>query len=168
MTRKTNISIENVQIIVFPICYSLSHCSCYKIKITTILFIYSSDIVPIQLNGQTQWNIDRSALLAMTDGVVKETIFQGFSSTMHLDGNLFFTRASGVGTIFVKSRCAIIQRHLKEGEKWIIKHGHLVAWNCPYSLEKLSDSLVRVLYTMEALVCKFTGPGTVFIHVNKE
>ncbi|CAF4053595.1 unnamed protein product [Rotaria sp. Silwood1] len=124
------------------------------------------DIVPIQLDGQTQWNIDRNAFLAMTDGVVKETKFQGFSKGMYSGENLFVDCISGVGIIFVKSSCTIVQHHLKQNEQWIVNNGHLVAWNCPYSIEQIGSSLMSGMHSVEAFVYKFTGPGTVFIRVN--
>ncbi|CAF3328349.1 unnamed protein product [Rotaria sp. Silwood2] len=124
------------------------------------------NIVPIQLDGKTQWNIDRNAFLAMTAGIVKETKFQGFSKGMYSGENLFVDCISGVGIIFVKSSCAIVQRHLKQGEQWIVNNGHLVAWNCPYSIEKIGFSLMSGIRNVEAFVYRFAGPGTVFIRVN--
>ena len=53
---------------------------------------------------------------------------------------------------------------LREGEKYIIDNGHLVAWNCKYVLERVaSGGIMSNMSTGEGLVCKFTGPGTVFM-----
>jgi hypothetical protein len=53
---------------------------------------------------------------------------------------------------------------LREGEKYIIDNGHLVAWNCKYTLERIaSGGIISNLAASEGLVCKFTGPGTVFM-----
>ena len=53
---------------------------------------------------------------------------------------------------------------LVEGEKYIIDNGHLVAWNCKYVLERVaSGGVISGLSSGEGLVCKFTGPGTVFM-----
>lgn len=43
-------------------------------------------------------------------------------------------------------------------------NGHLVAWNTKYVLERAaSGGIVSGLASGEGLVCKFTGPGTVFL-----
>lgn len=53
---------------------------------------------------------------------------------------------------------------LQKDEKYIINNGHLVAWNCKYILERVaSGGIVSNVAAGEGLVCKFTGPGTVFM-----
>lgn len=53
---------------------------------------------------------------------------------------------------------------LVDGEKYIVDNGHLVAWNTKYVLERVSSGgLISGMASGEGLVCKFTGPGTVFI-----
>lgn len=51
-----------------------------------------------------------------------------------------------------------------EGEKYIVDNGHLVAWNTKYVMERVaSGGIISGFASGEGLVCKFTGPGTVFI-----
>ena len=53
---------------------------------------------------------------------------------------------------------------LREGERYIIDNGHLVAWNCKYVMERIaSGGIISNLSAGEGLVCRFTGPGTVFM-----
>lgn len=53
---------------------------------------------------------------------------------------------------------------LADGEKYIVDNGHLVAWNTKYILERVaSGGLISGIASGEGLVCKFTGPGTVFM-----
>lgn len=53
---------------------------------------------------------------------------------------------------------------LQAGEKYIIDNGHLVAWNCEYVIERVaSGGIVSNMAAGEGLVCKFSGPGTVFM-----
>jgi uncharacterized protein (AIM24 family) len=53
---------------------------------------------------------------------------------------------------------------LVEGEKYIVDNGHLVAWNTKYVMERVaSGGIISGFASGEGLVCKFTGPGTVFI-----
>ncbi|CAF4414870.1 unnamed protein product, partial [Adineta steineri] len=66
------------------------------------------DIVPIQLDGQTQWSIGRGGYLAMTHGVVKDTKSQGLGKALFSGEGLFVHRVSGTGIVFVTSLGAII------------------------------------------------------------
>lgn len=53
---------------------------------------------------------------------------------------------------------------LVEGEKYIIDNGHLVAWNAKYVMERVaSGGIISGITSGEGLVCKFSGPGTVFM-----
>jgi uncharacterized protein (AIM24 family) len=131
-----------------------------------LFFFYRGDIVPIQLDGQIQWNVGRGGFLAMTHGVVKDTKSQGFGKGMFSGEGFFVNRVSGVGILFVTSLGAIVQRNLKQGEQWIVDNGHLVAWNCPYTIERSGGGLISGMHAGEGLVCRFTGPGTIFIQVN--
>ncbi|CAF4217107.1 unnamed protein product [Rotaria sp. Silwood2] len=121
------------------------------------------DIVPIQLDGSIEWNVGRGGFLAMTDGVVKETKSQGFGKGLFSGEGFFINRVSGVGVFFVTSLGAIVQRNLKQGEQWIVDNGHLVAWTCPYTIERSGGSFISGMHANEGLVCRFTGPGTILI-----
>ncbi len=131
-------------------------------------FLSRGDIVPINMDGSIQWNVGRGGFLAMTQGVVKETKSQGLGKAMFSGEGLFVNRISGVGILFITSLGAIIQRNLKQGEQWIVDNGHLVAWNCPYTIERSGGGIVSGMHAGEGLVCRFTGPGTIFIQVNKK
>ncbi len=130
-----------------------------------IFFSSRGDIVPIYLDGSIQWNVGRGGFLAMTDGVIKDTKSQGFGKGMFSGEGFFVNRISGVGILFITSLGAIIERHLKQGEQWIVDNGHLVAWNCPYTIERSGGGLISGMHAGEGLVCRFTGPGTIFIQV---
>lgn len=69
------------------------------------------------------------------------------------EGSLPRTRANGTPML-----------QLQEGEKYIIDNGHLIAWNCKYVMERVaSGGIISGISSGEGLVCKFTGPGTVFL-----
>ena len=102
----------------------------------------------------------------MTEGVIKETKSQGFSKGMFSGEGFFVHRVSGVGTLFVTSLGAIIERHLKQGEQLIVDNGHLVAWTCPYTIERSGGGFISGMHAGEGLVCRFTGPGTILIQVS--
>jgi len=52
---------------------------------------------------------------------------------------------------------------LAEGETYFVDNGHLVAWNTNYILQRAATrGYLSGLVAAEGLVCKFTGPATVF------
>jgi uncharacterized protein (AIM24 family) len=111
--------------------------------------------------------VGRGGFLAMSEGVVKETKSQGVGKALFSGEGLFIQRFTGRGTLFITSLGAIIQRQLRHGEQLIVDNGHLVAWTCPYSIERAGGGLSSSMHTGEGLVCRFTGPGIVYIQVSK-
>lgn len=47
-------------------------------------------------------------------------------------------------------------------------NGHLVAWNCDYKIEKAGGGAMTSMKTGEGLVCRFMGPGTVFVQTRNQ
>lgn len=122
------------------------------------------DITSIRLTGQESWSVGHDGFLACTQGVVKEYKRQGISKAIFSGEGLWVYKISGVGLLWITSFGAIIRKDLVEGEKYIVDNGHLVAWNTKYVLERVaSGGIISGLAAAEGLVCKFTGPGTVFI-----
>jgi uncharacterized protein (AIM24 family) len=141
------------------------------------------DITNIRLTGDEQWSVGRDAFLACTQGVVKEYKRQGIGKAMFSGEGLFVYKMSGNGLLWITSFGAIIRKdvslngwsgrklfvltgwlQIAEGERYIVDNGHLVAWNTKYILERVaSGGIISGLSSGEGLVCKFTGPGTVFM-----
>ncbi|KAF3922462.1 hypothetical protein AA313_de0207342 [Arthrobotrys entomopaga] len=122
------------------------------------------DIVPIRLDGNQQWTMGKDAFLANTQGIVRDYKSQGLGSAMFSGEGLFVYKITGQGVLFVTSLGAIIQKNLAPNEQYIVDNGHLVAWNCKYVIERIaSGGIISALSSNEGLVCRFTGPGTVFI-----
>ncbi|KAK3170599.1 hypothetical protein OEA41_002680 [Lepraria neglecta] len=125
---------------------------------------FLGDITTLRLTGSETWNVGKDAFMACTQGVVKDLKNQGFSKAMFSGEGLFVYRISGVGIMWISSFGAIIRKDLVEGEKYIIDNGHLVAWNCKYVMERVaSGGIISGISSGEGLVCKFSGPGTVFM-----
>ncbi|KAH0538946.1 hypothetical protein FGG08_004461 [Glutinoglossum americanum] len=122
------------------------------------------DITQIRLDGNHQWSVGKDAFLACTQGVVKEYKSQGFGKMMFSGEGLFVYKMTGTGIVFVTSLGAIIRKELQSNEKYIVDNGHLVAWNCKYNLERIaSGGIISGLASGEGLVCKFTGPGAIYL-----
>lgn len=68
----------------------------------------------------------------------------------------FVSEISGQGTLWVQAIGAIVQRHLRPGEEWIVDNGHLVAWSAQYKVEtiKAKGGLLSKLHTDEGKVCR--------------
>lgn len=150
-----------------------------------ILFAPSfiGDMTTLRLTGSDSWNVGKDAFIACTQGVVKEYKSQGISKAIFSGEGLFIYKISGSGIMWIASFGAILRKDVsqvreeqngsKEGlmrvqlqpdEKYIIDNGHLVAWNCKYVLERAaSGGIISGKTSGEGLVCKFTGPGTVFM-----
>lgn len=122
------------------------------------------DITIIKLGGNEQWSVGKDAFLACTQGIVAEYKSQGLSKAIFSGEGLYVYKISGQGILWVTSFGAIIRKDLQENEKYIIDNGHLVAWNCKYVLERVaSGGIISNMSAGEGLVCKFTGPGTIFM-----
>ncbi|KAF8458150.1 tryptophan RNA-binding attenuator protein-like domain-containing protein [Terfezia claveryi] len=121
------------------------------------------DIVPIRLDGKQTWSLGRDGHLAHTQGVKCEMKSQGFTKAMFSGEGLFVIKVSGEGILFITSLGAIIQKDLAPQENYVVDNDHLVAWNCKYNIERVtSGGILSSVMAQEGLVCKFTGPGTVF------
>ncbi|PGH11678.1 hypothetical protein AJ79_04701 [Helicocarpus griseus UAMH5409] len=122
------------------------------------------DISILRLNGSETWSVGKDAFLAATQGVVKDYKNQGLSKALFSGEGLFVYKMSGSGLLFMQSFGAIIKKDLADGEKYNVDNGHLVAWSCKYVMERIaSGGIISGMSSGEGLVCKFTGPGTVYM-----
>ncbi|GKT50308.1 uncharacterized protein ColSpa_10489 [Colletotrichum spaethianum] len=122
------------------------------------------DITSLRLTGKETWSVGHDAYLASTQGVVKDYKRQGLSKAIFSGEGLYVYKISGTGLLWLTSFGAIIRKDLMDGEKYVVDNGHLVAWNVKYIMERVaSGGFISGLSSGEGLVCKFTGPGTVFM-----
>ncbi|KAI1641734.1 DUF124-domain-containing protein [Daldinia loculata] len=122
------------------------------------------DMTTIRLTGEESWSVGKDAYVASTQGVIRDYKRQGLGKAMFSGEGLWVHKISGVGLLWITSFGAIIRKDLADGEKYIVDNGHLVAWNVKYVMERVaSGGIMGGLASGEGLVCKFTGPGTVFL-----
>ncbi|KAF6832837.1 Uncharacterized protein CPLU01_05926 [Colletotrichum plurivorum] len=122
------------------------------------------DVTSLRLTGKETWSVGQDAYLASTQGVIKDYKRQGLSKAIFSGEGLYVYKISGTGLLWLTSFGAIIRKDLMDGEKYIVDNGHLVAWNVKYIMERVaSGGIISGVASGEGLVCKFTGPGTVFI-----
>ena len=65
------------------------------------------DIVTLNINQGSQWNVGKDAFLAMTSEVVKDTKSQGLGKAFFSGEDLFIYRFSGEGVVWLTSYGAI-------------------------------------------------------------
>ena len=127
---------------------------------------YPGDIEAIELDGSTDITVQKNGFLAGSTGIDISTKMQNLMKGLFSGEGFFVLRASGKGTLFVSSYGGIMRKELASGEELVVDNQHLVAWtaNTKYSIEKASSKgWISSFTSGEALVCRFTGPGLVFI-----
>ncbi|OAA34957.1 DUF124 domain protein [Metarhizium rileyi] len=126
------------------------------------------DVITLHIDGRTAWTVGKHTFLACTPEVVMETKSQGVSKALFSGEDLFVYRVSGQGLLWLTSFGAVDRLDLQPGEQHIVDNGHLVAWNCDYRIEKAGGGAMTSFKTGEGLVCRFTGPGAVYVQTRNE
>ncbi|RBR09703.1 hypothetical protein FVER53590_11744 [Fusarium verticillioides] len=121
------------------------------------------DIITLPVDGHQSWTIGRDAFLASTSEVSKKRETQGIGKALFSGEDLFVFRIEGQGIMWLTSFGAVDRLDLRPGEEHIVDNGHLVAWSCKYSIEKAGGGAMTGMKTGEGLVCRFTGPGSVYV-----
>jgi len=124
------------------------------------------DIFPITITpDQTQpWCVGRGGYLASTRDVKRIAKSQGMKQGFFSGEGFFVHQVTGNGILFVQSLGAILERDLRLGEELIVDNGHLVAWTCPYTIERIqAGGFFSGLHTGEGLICRFQGPGKILL-----
>lgn len=132
--------------------------------VVTLAPTYIGGIIPIELKGQS-YVIQKDGFLAGTQDVEVDTKMQNLSKGLFSGEGFFVLKVSGSGTVFVNSYGAIHTMDIPDGKQLVIDNQHLVAWpeTMHYTIEKASSGWISSLTSGEGLVCKFKGPGRVYI-----
>ncbi len=123
------------------------------------------DLLPIHLDGSTGYILQKDGFLAASEGVEISTTAQNLTKGLFSGEGFFVLKAHGRGMLFAESYGAIHEIDLPAGEEMIIDNGHLVAWpeGMNYKLEKASSGWISSLTSGEGLICRFRGPGKIYI-----
>lgn len=121
-------------------------------------------IIPLELNNETYF-VQKDGFLASTNSINVETKMQNLAKGLFSGEGFFIVKISGTGLLFLSSFGAVHEINLNAGEEYIIDNGHLVAWESSlnYKIEKASSGWGASIFSGECLVCRFTGPGKIFI-----
>ncbi|MCT4583651.1 MAG: TIGR00266 family protein [Peptostreptococcaceae bacterium] len=123
-------------------------------------------IKAIELDGMTEWKIQKDGFLASSDTVDIDTKIQNLTKGLFSGEGFFVLGARGKGTLFVSSYGSIHELEIQPGREYVIDNEHLVAWEASleYKIEKASASgWISSFTSGEGLVCRFKGPGKVYI-----
>lgn len=126
---------------------------------------FPGEIYAVQLDGHTEYLIQKDGFLAATNEVEISTKVQNLVKGLFSGEGFFVLRASGLGTLFVNSFGAIWPLDVAPGQELVIDNGHLVAWpaSADYSIEKAARGWVSSFTSGEFLVLRFRGPAKVLI-----
>ena len=77
----------------------------------------------------------------------------------------FMVRVAGTGMLLISSYGEIHKVVLAPGEQYVVDTGHIVAFDAAvtYSLDKASRGLMSSVTSGEGLVCRYTGPGEIYL-----
>ncbi|MBM4124312.1 MAG: TIGR00266 family protein [Nitrospira sp.] len=123
------------------------------------------DIVMLELDGVNEYLVQKDGFLAGGEGVKIESKMQSLSRGLLGGEGFFILRMSGTGTLVLNSFGAVHKIALKPDEEYIVDNSHLVAWTATtsYNIEKASAGWIASFTSGEGLVCRFRGPGIVYI-----
>lgn len=123
------------------------------------------DVVLIELDGHTEWNVQKDGFLAAAHTVMVNTQMQNLTRGLFSGEGFFILKISGKGLLALNSFGAIHEISLQAGEEHIIDNSHLVAWpsTTEFTIEKATKGWLSSFTSGEGLVCRFRGPGKVYI-----
>ncbi|MEZ5584436.1 MAG: TIGR00266 family protein [Candidatus Competibacteraceae bacterium] len=126
------------------------------------------DIAAVELDGDGLM-IQKGGFLACTEGIEVNTQLQNLAHGLFSGEGFFIVKAQGRGLLLLESYGAIHRMDLGAGEQKIVDNGHLVAWSrtMDYRLEAANLGIVAAMTSGEAIVCRFTGPGKLFIQTRQ-
>lgn len=123
------------------------------------------DIEVIHLDGSVAYSLQKDGFFAGSESLEVSTVMQNLSKGLFSGEGFFIIKVSGRGELFISSYGAIHPLDLAPGEEMMIDNAHLVAWpeTMPYRIEKAASGWISSFTSGEGLVCRFTGPGRVYI-----
>lgn len=123
------------------------------------------DVYSLELDGQTPYTVHRGGFLAASEGLNVTTQVQNLVKGLFSGEGFFVVGVSGRGTLLIDSYGAIHPIDVPAGEEVIIDNSHLVAWPAAmkYKIETVSSGIFSTVTSGEGFVCRFTGPGRVYI-----
>lgn len=126
---------------------------------------YPGEIQILELDGSEEYLLQKDGFLAAEEGIEIATKAQNLTKGLFSGEGFFVMRISGKGKIAISTYGGIHKISIAPGETKIIDNSHMVAWsaNANYKIEKASKGWISSFTSGEGLVCRFQGPGDVYI-----
>lgn len=123
------------------------------------------DVIDVVLDGTNNLKVAKNGFLAATEDIQLDTKVQNLAQGLFGGSGFFVLSIKGTGHLFLSSYGAIHKVELGHDEEFIVDNGHLVAWteSMNYKIEKSSKGFIASVTSGEGLVCRFTGPGSIYI-----
>lgn len=124
---------------------------------------FLGDIKLIEMDGSKSYRLGRSTFLASSSSIQVDTKSGGINGMFSGEG-LIQMEASGVGTLAISAYGAIITKNLEPGQEYIVDSNHLVLWDSTIHYEtEMMTGFFSSIAGGEGLVCRFKGPGQIWI-----
>ncbi len=119
------------------------------------------DVIHERLDGRLL--VQSGSYLASDPALELDTSFGGAKTFFGSEG-LFLLELKGHGNAFLSSYGAIEEVELGPGEEYVVDTGHIVAFDgsTDFTVNRVGG-LKSTLFSGEGLVCRFTGPGRVWL-----
>jgi len=123
------------------------------------------EIVMMELDGVNEYMVQKDGFLAGAESIKLESQMQSLSRGLLGGEGFFILKVSGKGPLLLNSFGAIHKIELKPEQEYIVDNSHLVAWSgtTSYNIERAASGWVASFTSGEGFVCRFRGPGVVYI-----
>ena len=123
------------------------------------------EIVMLELDGVNEYMVQKDGFLAGAEAIKLDSQMQSLSRGLLGGEGFFILKVSGKGTLLLNSFGAIHKIELKPDQEYIVDNSHLVAWSSTtsYNIERAASGWVASFTSGEGFVCRFRGPGVVYI-----
>ena len=123
------------------------------------------DIVVLDMDGVSEYFVQKDGFLAGADGVKIESQMQSLGRGLLGGEGFFILKIGGNGHLILNSFGAIHKIELRPDEEYVVDNAHLVAWSATttYSIERAAAGWIASFTSGEGFVCRFRGPGVVYI-----
>jgi uncharacterized protein (TIGR00266 family) len=120
------------------------------------------DILHFKLDGQTLYAQPGAWMAGNPDMNVST---KGSLKGMVSGEGLFLQKITGTGDVFLATFGAVIEKSLAADEEYVVDTGAMVAYeeSVTYKITKAAKGLLSSFMSGEGLVCRFKGPGKVWI-----
>jgi uncharacterized protein (TIGR00266 family) len=124
------------------------------------------DVVQYDLAGTLL--VQSGSYLAASPEIDVDTKFGGGRSFFGGEG-LFLLELTGTGPVFMSSYGAVEERELRDGERFVVDTGHIVAFEGDVNWDvRRVGGLKSTLFSGEGLVAEFEGPGRVWLQTRSQ